>query len=30
MACEEELSDVVALATGSMAPKLWDDARASE
>lgn len=30
VACEEELGDVVALATGSMAPKLSDDARASE
>ena len=30
VACEEELSDVVALATGSIAPKLWDYARASE
>lgn len=30
MACEEELGDVVALATGNMAPKLSDDARASE
>lgn len=30
MVRDEELSDVVALATGSMAPKLSDDARASE
>lgn len=30
VACEEELGDVVALATGNMVPNLSNDARASE